>query len=72
MSNERIADLDAKVLSVSLKRVASELGLIVGDDIVRDPEPADDGLDKLDCGLPVNLDHMSCFRPLSELVDGDV
>jgi hypothetical protein len=44
MSNGRIADLDAKILTISLKRAASELGLDVGDDPIRDTKPADDGL----------------------------
>jgi hypothetical protein len=58
MSIERIGDLASKILTVSLKWAAGELGLIVGDDPVQDPEPRDDGLDELDCGLPADLDHM--------------
>jgi hypothetical protein len=72
MSNECIAGLDAKILVVSLERVAGELGPVVGDDLVRDPKPTDDGLDELDCILLVDLDHRGCFQPLGELVDGDV
>jgi hypothetical protein len=72
MSNGRIADLDAKILAISLKRATGELGLDVGDDPVRDTEPADDGLYKLDNGLLVDPDHTGCFRPLGELVDGDI
>jgi hypothetical protein len=72
MSNRRIADLDTKILTVSLERTASELGPVVGDDPVRDPKPTDNRLDELDCGLLVDLDHRGCFRPLGELVDGDV
>jgi hypothetical protein len=72
MSNRRIADLDAKILTVSLERAAGELGPVVGDDPIWDPKLTDDGLDELDCGLLVDLDHMDCFWPLSELVDGDV
>jgi hypothetical protein len=37
MSNGRIADLDAKILTVSLKCAVGELGPIVGDDPVQDP-----------------------------------
>jgi hypothetical protein len=55
-----------------LKRRYCELGPVVGDDPIRDPKPADDGLDKFDCGLLIDLDHRGCFRPLGELVDGDV
>jgi hypothetical protein len=72
MSNVRIADLDAKILTVSLKRVAGELGPVVGDDPVWDPKPTHDGLDKLDCELLVDLNHRGCFWLLGELVDGDV
>jgi hypothetical protein len=72
VSNGHIADLDAKVLTVSLERVAGELGLVIGDDPIRDLEPTDDGLDELDCELLVDLDHRGCFRPLGELVDGNI
>jgi hypothetical protein len=48
MSNGRIADLDVKILTVSLERAAGELGHVVDDDPVQDPKPADDGLDELD------------------------
>jgi hypothetical protein len=61
MSNRRIADLDAKILTVSLERIAGELGPIVSDDSVRDPKPTNDGLGELDCGLLVDVDHMGCF-----------
>jgi hypothetical protein len=72
MNNARIEDLDAKVLAAFLKCSAGELGPIVSNDPVRDPEPVDDGLVELDCGLLVDLDHRGCFRPLGGLVDGDV
>jgi hypothetical protein len=72
MSNRRITDLDAKILTVSLEHAIVELGPIVGDDPIRDPKPTGDGLDELDCGLLVDLDHMGCFQPLGELVDDDV
>jgi hypothetical protein len=72
MSNRHIADLDAKILTVSFECAAGELGPIVDDDPVQDPKPADDGLDELDYGPLVDLDHRSCFRPLGKLVDGDV
>jgi hypothetical protein len=72
MSNGHIADLDVKILTVSLKCAAGELAPVVSDDPVQDPKPTDDGLNKLDYGLLVDLDHRGCFRPLGELVDGDV
>jgi hypothetical protein len=64
MSYRHIAVLDAKILAISLKCAAGELGPVVGDDPVRDPKPADGGLDKLDCGLLVDLNHRGCFRLL--------
>jgi hypothetical protein len=42
MSNGRIADLDAQILTVALEGTASELGPVVGDDPVQDPEPTHD------------------------------
>jgi hypothetical protein len=70
--NVSIVDLDAKVLAVFKKCVAGELGPVVGDDSVQDPKLADDRLDKLDCGLLIDLNHKGCFRPLGELVDGNI
>jgi hypothetical protein len=61
MSNGCITDLDAKFLAVSLKCAVGGLGPIVGDDPVQDPKPADDGFDKLDYGLLIDLDHRGCF-----------
>jgi hypothetical protein len=72
MSNRRIADFDTKILTISLERTVGELGLIVGNDHVRDPKLADDGLDELDCRFLADLDHRGCFWPPGELVDGDV
>jgi hypothetical protein len=72
MSNRCIADMDAKILVVSLECAAGELGPIISDDPARDPKPTDDGLDKLDCRLLVDLDHRGCFWPLGELIDGDI
>jgi hypothetical protein len=62
----------AKIFTVLLECTASELGLIVSDDPVQDAKPTDDGLDELDCRLLVDLDHMGCFRPLGEFVDGNI
>jgi hypothetical protein len=42
MSNRRIADLDAQILAVPLEGATGELGLVVSDDPIRDPEPTDD------------------------------
>jgi hypothetical protein len=72
MSNRCIVDLDATILAVNLEHAVGELEPTVGDDHVRDSKPTDDGLDKLDCRLLVDLDHRGCFWPLGEHVDGDV
>jgi hypothetical protein len=72
MSNKCIVDLDANILTVSLECIAGELGPIVGNYPIRDPKPADDGLDELDCGLLIDFDHRGCFRAFGELVDDDV
>jgi hypothetical protein len=63
MSNRRIANFDAKILTVSMECTAGELGPIIGDDPIWDPKHADDGLDELECGLLVDLDHRGCFWP---------
>jgi hypothetical protein len=55
-----------------LECAADELGPIVSDDPVRDTKPADDGLDKINCGLLIDLDHKGRFRSLGEFVDGDI
>jgi hypothetical protein len=72
MSWRGIANLDATIFAVPLEGTTSKLGPIVGDDPVWDPESAYDGLDELHCGLLVNFVHWGCFRPLGELVDGDI
>jgi hypothetical protein len=72
MRNRCIVNFDAKILAISSERVAGELRLVVGDDPVQDPKPADNGLDKLDYGLLVDLDHRAYFWPLGELVNGDI
>jgi len=40
------AKLDANVFTISSEEVACELGPVVGDEPVRDPEPAHDGLEE--------------------------
>jgi hypothetical protein len=72
MINRCIAYLNAYILAVSLECTAGELGPLVNDNSVRDPKPTDDGLDKLDYKLFVDLDYRGYFRPLGEFVDGDV
>jgi hypothetical protein len=71
-SNGGIANFYVKIFTVPLKCAAYELGPVVSDDPIRDPKPVDDGLDKLDCGLLIDLDHIGRFQPLGEFVDGDI
>jgi hypothetical protein len=72
VSNRRIANLDVKIFVVPLKCTAGELGPVVGDDPVRDPEPTDYRLDEFDRKLLVDFDHRGRFRPLGEFVDGEI
>jgi hypothetical protein len=72
MSNRGIANLDAKIFTVTLEGTASKLGPIVGDDPIWDPKLAYDGHDEFHCGLLIDFDHWGCFRSLGELVDGDI
>jgi hypothetical protein len=72
MSKECIAYLDVKIFTVPLEGTTGELRPVVGDDPVQGPKSADNGLDKFHDGLPVDFDHRDRFRPLGELVDGDV
>jgi hypothetical protein len=72
MSNRRIANLDAKIFTVPLEGTTSKLGPIIGDDPILDPKSTYDGLDEFYCGLLVDFDHRGCFRPLGELVNGDI
>jgi hypothetical protein len=72
VSNEHIANFYAKIFTVPLECTTGELGPILSDDHVQDPKPTNDGLDKLDCRLLVDLDHRGRFWPLDEFVDGDI
>jgi hypothetical protein len=72
MSNRRITNLDVKIFAVPLEGTTSKLGPNVGDDPAWDPKPAYDGLDEFHCGLLVDFDHWSCFRPVGEFIDGDL
>jgi hypothetical protein len=67
-----IADFYAKIFLVPLECIAGEMEPVVSDDPVWDPKPIDDGLDKLDCGLVIDLDHRGRFRPFGESVDGNI
>jgi hypothetical protein len=72
VSNGGIADFYAKIFTIPLECVAGELGPVVSDDPVRYTKPVDDGLDKLICGLLIDLDHRGHFHPLGEFDDSDI
>jgi hypothetical protein len=72
VSNECISFFYAKIFTLPLECAGGELGLVVTDDPIWDPKPADDGLDELDCRLFVDLDHRGRFQPLGEFVDDDI
>ena len=44
-----VADLHSKVSTICFEEIASELRAVVGDDTIRDSEPAHEALDELDC-----------------------
>jgi hypothetical protein len=71
VSNGGTTDFYAKIFTVPLEYAVGELGPVISDDPVWDTKPADDGLNKLDCGLVIDLDHRGRFRPLGEFDDGD-
>jgi hypothetical protein len=48
MCHRSIAELDADALAILLKVPALELGPVDGDDTIRDPELAHNGLEKCD------------------------
>ena len=72
MRHRSIAYMCSKVSIVCFEEIAGELRTIVSDDAIRDPEPAHEALDELDCRT--NWDGADGFHlhPLGELVDGDV
>ena len=58
--------------TICFEEIASELRAVVGDDAVGDPETAHEALDELDRGTGWDGADDFHFRPLGELVDGDV
>ena len=67
-----IADLCSKVSIVYFEEVTGELRAIVGDDAVGDPEMAHKALDEFNRGTDWDGADNFHFRPLGELVDGDI
>jgi hypothetical protein len=72
VSNGGITNFYAKIFAVPLECTTGELGPVVSDNLIWDPKPTDDGFDKLDCGLLIDLDHRGRFWPLGEFIDGDI
>ena len=56
----------------SFEEVTSKLRAVICDDAVGDPEPAHEALDELDSSAGWNGSDGFHFRPLGELVNGDV
>ena len=67
-----VAYLRSKVSTICFEEIAGELRTVVGDDTVRDPKPAHEALDELDCETGWDGADGFHLRPLGELVNGDV
>ena len=67
-----IADLRSKVSTVYFEEVTGELQAVVGDDAVEDPETAHEALDEFNRRTGWDGADSFHFRPLGELVNGDV
>jgi hypothetical protein len=63
--------LDAELLGELLKRARSEVGAVVGDDVVWHAISVNDGFKKLDLRSRLLIGDWDGFDPLGELVDGD-
>ena len=72
MRHRSVADLRSKVSTVCFEDVTSELRAVVGDDAVGYPEAAHETLGEFDRGTSWDGAGGFHFRPLGELVDGDV
>ena len=72
VGHRSVADLRSKVSTVWFEEVTGELRAIVGDDAVGDPETAHEALDELNRRTSWDGADGFHFRPLGELVNGDV
>ena len=71
VSNGCKADVDPSFLAELHELSRSEVGAIIGDDAMRDPEPARNHLEEVDsCSGSLACDWY-CFDPLSKFVDCD-
>ena len=72
VGHRSVADLRSKVSTVGFEEVTSKLRAVICDDAVGDPEAAHEALDELDSRAGWDGADGFHFRPLGELVDGDV
>ena len=71
VSNGCKADVDSSILAELHELPRGEVGAIIGDDAVRDSEPARNHLEEVDsCSGSLACDWY-CFNPLSKFVDCD-
>ena len=72
VGHRSVANLFSKVSTVGFKEVPSKLRVVICDDAVGDPEAAHEALDELDGRASWDGTDGFHFRPLGELVDGDI
>ena len=66
-----IAEFYAMLLAEVLELLRGEVGAVVGDDAMRDPEAADDGLEEIHSRSGIGVGDRNRLDPLRELVDYD-
>jgi hypothetical protein len=66
-----VLDLDAELFGEFLKLARSEVGAVVGDDVVRYAIPVDDGFEELDCRGRLLVGDRDSFDPLGEFIHDD-
>lgn len=72
VGHRSVADLRSKVSTVGFEEVASKLRTVIYDDAAGDPDAAHEALDELDGRAGWDGTDGFHFRPLDELVDGDI
>jgi hypothetical protein len=68
MGNGRVADRSPDVIAVFLEGLALELRVVISDDTLRYPEPANNSLDELDGRQGSDCPHLFHLHALRELV----
>ena len=71
VSDRREANIDFSVLAKLHEFSRSEVGAIVGDDAVRNPESARNHLEEVDNCSSASVRDRYSFDPLGKLIDGD-